>query len=106
MSLKDDSTRELKGTARIDLRMTSGKVLTLQDVLHVPSLWRNLISESSFFRAGYRIVKESNKFIISKSNIFFGKDFVCDGLFRLNVINPSDNKISISIALNIESFDI
>ena len=86
--------------------MISEKVLTLQDVLHILTLWRNLISESSLLRACYRIVKESNKFIISKSNVFFRKSFVCDGLFRLNVINPSDNKIYIPVALNIESCDI
>jgi len=106
MSLADDSTREIKRTGLIDLRMISGKVLTLQDVLHVPTLQRNLISESSILRADYMIVKEFNKFVISKSNTFFEKGFVCDGLFRLNVINSSDNKISIPVALNIESFDI
>ena len=86
--------------------MTSGKVLTLQDILHEPTLRRNLISESSLLRAGCRIVKEYNKFVISKANIFIGKSFVCDGLFRLNVINSSDNEIFIPIALNIESCDI
>ena len=65
-----------------------------------------MISESSLLRAGYRIVKESNKFVISKSNTFIRKGFVCDGFFRLNVINSSDNKISIHVALNIESYDI
>ena len=86
--------------------MTSRKVQAFQGVLHVPTLRRNLINESSLLSAGYTIVKKSNKFVISKSNIFIGKGFVCDGLFRLNVINSSDNKISISIALNIESSDI
>ena len=106
MSLIDDSTREIKGTGRIDLRMTSGKILTLQGVLHVPTRRRNLISESSLLRAGYRIVKKSNKLVISKFNIFIEKGFVCDGLFCLNVINSSDNEISIPVALNIESCDI
>jgi len=79
-------TREIKGTGRIDLRITSEKVLTLQNILHVPMLRKNLISESSLLRASYRIVKESNKFVISKWNIFFKKCFVCNSLFRLNVI--------------------
>ena len=92
---------ERKRTGCIDLIMTSGKILTLQGVLHVPTLQRNLISKSSLPRAGYRIVKESNKFVISKSNIFIGKGFVCNGLFRLNIINSSDNEISIPVALNI-----
>jgi len=78
--------------------MTSGKFLTPQDVLHVPTLQRNLISESSFVRAGYRIVKKCNKFVFSKSNFMFEKG---DGLFWLNVVNPSNNKIFIHVALNI-----
>ena len=106
VSLTDDSTREIKSTERINLRMTSGKVLTLQDVMHVSALQRNLISESSLLRADYRIVKESNKFVISKSNVFIRKNFVSDGLFRLNVINSSDNKIFIPVDLNIEPCDI
>ena len=65
MSLEDDSTRKKKETGRIDLRMTSGKILTLQGVLHVPTLQKNLISESSLLRAGYRMVKKSNKLVIS-----------------------------------------
>ena len=83
--------------------MTSRKVLTFQGVLHVSTLRKNLISESLLLRAGYRIVKKSNNLVISNSNIFIGKGFICDGLFRLNVINSSDNKISIPVALNIES---
>ena len=66
MILTDDSTREIKGTGHINLRMTLGKILTLQDFLHVPTHQRNLISESSLLRAGNRIVKESNKFVIFK----------------------------------------
>ena len=86
--------------------MTSGKILTLQGVLHVPTLRRNPISESSLLRAGYKIDKKSNKFVISKSNVFIRKGFVCDDLFRLNVINSFDNEISTPVALNIESCDI
>jgi len=74
--MADDSTRERRRTGRINLKMTSRKILTLQAVLHVPSLRKNLISESSLLRASYKIVKESNKFVISKSNIFIEKGFV------------------------------
>ena len=105
MSLADNSIRQIRGTGRIELKMTSGKTLTLQCVLHVPTLRRNLISGSSLLRAGYRI-EESNKFVIFKSNTFIGKGFVCDGFFWLNVINSSDNKIFIHVTLNIEFCDI
>ena len=99
-------TREIKKTESIDLKMTSRKTLTLQGILHVPTLWRNLINKSSLLRSGYRIAKKFNKSVISKLNIFFGKGSVCNGLFRLNIINPSDNKFSILVALNIESSDV
>ena len=92
MSLTDDSTREIRENERIDLKMTPEKILTLQGILHVPTLRRNLISESSLLRADYRIVKESNKFVISKSNIFIRKGFVSDGLFHLNVLNSPNNE--------------
>jgi len=51
-------------------------------------------------------MKESNKFAISKTNVFIGKGFISDGLIWLNIINPTDNKVDISVALNIESCDI
>jgi len=106
VSLADDSTREIRRIGCIDLKMTPGKILILQGVLHVPTLWRNLISESSLLRTGYRIVKESNKSIISKSNVFIEKCFVCGGFFCPNVINSFDNEIYIPVALNIGSCDI
>jgi len=107
---KSESSRWLhqiiKENGRTDLGMTFRKILTLQSVLHIPTLRSNLISKSSLLRAGYVIVNESNKFIISKSNIFIAKGFVSDCIFRLNVINSSDNENSIHVALNVESCDI
>jgi len=106
VSLAGNSTREIRGPGCINLKVTSRKILALQRVLHVPTLRRNQISESSHLRAGYRDVKESNKFVISKSTIFNEKDFVCDGFFWLNIMNSSNNEISIPVTLNIESCDI
>ena len=48
MILVDDSTREIKRTRHIDLRMNLGKVLNFQNVLHVPTFWINLISKFLF----------------------------------------------------------
>jgi hypothetical protein len=94
ISLADDSTNQILGSGSIELTMTSEKALNLQGVRHVPSLHRNLISESLLLRAGYRIVKESNKFVITKNNVFIGKGFTCDGLFKLNVIKCNSNESS------------
>ena len=64
---------------------------------------RNLISGSSLVQLGYKIVLESNRVIISKNNVFIGKGYVCDGLFKLNNVS-SLNKIS--KVFNVETSDI
>ena len=84
--------------------MTSGKLLTLRDVRYVPEVRRNLISGSCLVQLGYKIVMESNKIVINKNDIFIDKDFVCDGLFKLNV-SFEVNYISHNI-LNIEVCDL
>ncbi len=48
------------GVGRVDLTLTSGKILTLQGVHHVPDIRRNLVSGSLLVQQGYRIVFESN----------------------------------------------
>ena len=106
MSLTDNSIKEVMGSERVELNMTSNKVLIFQGVLHVLTLQGNLIIESHLFRTRYRIVKESNKFVIFKNKVFIGKGLVSDGIFRFNVINHSDNKILVPVALNIESCDV
>ncbi|CAL9030102.1 unnamed protein product [Prunus brigantina] len=65
--------------------MTFGKVLVLKEVRHVPDVRRNLISGSSLVQQGYKVVLESNMVVITKNNVFIGKGFISEGLFKLNV---------------------
>ena len=67
------------------LKMTSRKKLTLNNVLYVLKIRKNLVSES-LNRHGFLMVFESNKVILSKSGICVGKGYVSDGLFKLNVM--------------------
>ena len=46
--------------------MTSGKELTLTNVLHVPEIRKNLISGSLLSKNGFKMVFESDKFVLSK----------------------------------------
>lgn len=86
--------------------MTSGRCLTVHNVLFVSSLRRNLVSESNLLKLGYNIVKEENKFVINKNDVFMAKGFVIDGLFTLNVMNSADNDNCSSMIFNIESCDL
>jgi hypothetical protein len=74
-------------------------VITPENVQHVPKINRNLISGSILCRYGFKIVFESNKFIISKFGLFIGKCYDNGGLFCLSVAddcNDVANSISYS----------
>ena len=68
------------------LKMTSGKNLTLNNVLYVPEIRKNLVSGSLLNKHGFRMVFEADKVVVSKSGIFVGKGYVSNGLFKLNIM--------------------
>ena len=66
--------------------MTSRKKLILNDVLHVPEIRKNLVSGSLLSKKGFRLVFESDKFVLTKSGIYVGKGYMSNGLFKMNVM--------------------
>jgi hypothetical protein len=51
----------------VDLKkLTSGKIVQLKNVQHVPSINKNVVSGSLLCRDGFKVVLESNKFVMSK----------------------------------------
>ena len=68
------------------LKMTSGKVLTLNNILHVPTIRKNLVSNALLVKNGFKCVLVSDKVVISKNEMFIGKGYLNEGLFKLNVI--------------------
>ena len=72
----NSSTSKVEGQGKIVLKMTSGKELTLNNVLHVPDIRKN----------GFRLVFESDKFVLTKNGMYVGKSYMSDGLFKLNVM--------------------
>jgi hypothetical protein len=78
------------------LKFTSEKTVLLKNVHHVPSIKKNLVSDSLLCRDGYKLVFESNKCILSKYETFVGKGYDSGGLFRLSlhdVCNKSVNNM-------------
>ncbi|CAL8121383.1 unnamed protein product [Prunus armeniaca] len=85
----------VEGKGSVLLKFTSGKVLTLLDVLHVSEIRKNLVSGPILSKKGFKLVFESDKFILTKEGMFVGKGYLADGLFKLNVIgNDAFNKIN------------
>jgi hypothetical protein len=92
----NESHASVHGVGTIDLKLTSGKIVQLKNVQHVPSINKNLVSGSLLCRDGFKVVLELNKFVVSKCGQFIGKSYVCGGLFHFSVsdcCNKSVNNI-------------
>lgn len=80
------------------LKLTSGKELALTNVLHVPQIRKNLISGSLLSNKGFKIVFESDKVVLTKGEMYVGKGYLCDGIFKLNVVSIVNENASNSTA--------
>ncbi|GJW13918.1 zinc finger, CCHC-type containing protein [Tanacetum coccineum] len=66
LHMGNESNCFVHGRCCVDLRFSSGKVVSLLNVLHVPNIRKNLVSSSVLNNCGYKQVIESNKFVLSK----------------------------------------
>ncbi|GJX41952.1 zinc finger, CCHC-type containing protein [Tanacetum coccineum] len=71
------------------LRFSSGKIVSLVNVLHVSKIRKNLVSSSVLNNCGHKQVIESNKFVLSKHGVFIGFGYLSNHMFRLS--NVFDN---------------
>ena len=106
----NSSSSKVEGRGKVILKMTSGKELTLNDVLHVPDICKNLVSGSLLSKNGFKLVFVSDKFVLTKNEMFVGKDYLSDGFFKMNVMTVvpksiNNNKIDSSAYL-LESSNI
>ena len=85
------------------LKFTSGKMVLLKNVQHVSSIKKNLVSGSQMCRDGFKIVLESNKFVVSRHGTFIGKCYDCGGLFRLSLLDNVCNKVVSNVNVSVES---
>ena len=83
--------------------MTPGKTLTLKNVLHVLEIRKNLVSTSLLVKNRFKVVFVSNKVVIIKKDMYVGKGYLSDGLFKLNVMTINNNKNNDSSAYLLES---
>ena len=93
------------GKGKVNLKMTSGKVLSLGDVLHVPDIRVNLVSVALLGKNGIKISFESDKVVITKSGNFIGKGYCNQGLFILNVLEIINGNTSSSVYM-LDSLDL
>ncbi|GJW54316.1 zinc finger, CCHC-type containing protein [Tanacetum coccineum] len=87
LHMGNESTALMHGRGCVDLKFSSGKVVFLLNVLHVPNIRKNLVSSSVLNNCGYKQVIESNKFDFSKHGVFIGFGYLSNHMFRLNIIS-------------------
>ncbi|PHU06622.1 hypothetical protein BC332_23111 [Capsicum chinense] len=81
--MANSATAKVEGTGKVCLKMTSGKVLTLNNVLYVPKLCRNLISVSLLDKNRFKCVIISGKIVISNGEMYVGNGYLTEGLYKI-----------------------
>ena len=90
----DSRSSPVIGKGKVLLKLTFGKVLTLNDVLYVPDICWNLVSVSILGKAGVKNMFKLDKIMLTKNYAFVGKGYCNKGIFMLNVSKILNNKAS------------
>ncbi|XP_060216860.1 uncharacterized protein LOC132644286 [Lycium barbarum] len=101
----NSATAKIEGCGKILLKMTSGKVVTLNDVCHVPEIRKNLVFTGLLVKNDFKCVYIFDQVVISKNEMYIGKGYLTEGLFKLNVMVVDNNNVSASSYL-LESNDL
>jgi hypothetical protein len=64
--MENGSHASVYGVDKVDLKLTLGKIVQLRNMQHVPSINRNLVNGSLLYRDDFKVVLESNKFVVLK----------------------------------------
>ncbi|KAK9734016.1 hypothetical protein RND81_04G108700 [Saponaria officinalis] len=93
----NESTTPIVGRGMVVLEFSSGNIIKLCNVLHVPGIRKNLFSGSCLCKLGYKQVYESNKYVLSKHGVFIGFGYYCNGMFMLNVVSNKNSIFTTSM---------
>jgi hypothetical protein len=66
MMMRNGLHASIHGVGIVDLKLTSRKIVQLKNMQHVLSINKNLVSGSLLCRDSFKLVIESNKFVVSK----------------------------------------
>ncbi|KAL0325009.1 UNVERIFIED_CONTAM: Retrovirus-related Pol polyprotein from transposon TNT 1-94 [Sesamum radiatum] len=79
LHMGNESSAPIFGVGSVGSEFTSGKTISLSNVLYVPKLRKNLVFGSVLNKYGFREVFESDKYILSKSGVFVGFGYYNNG---------------------------
>ncbi|KAI3748019.1 hypothetical protein L6452_10830 [Arctium lappa] len=93
----------IAGIGTVHLRFSSGKTLTLRNVLHVPTVCKCLVSLSKLDENGIGIAMEAGKIVFHKRQRFFGKAYRQLGMYRLSLFGEGDDSSDASTSESVGS---
>ena len=73
--LGDSHIAQVLGKGKVMPKLTSGKTLSLNNVLHVPNIRANLVYVALLGKVGVKVLFEYDRIIMTKNNVFVGKGF-------------------------------
>ncbi len=87
VQMGNNDTAKVKGKGTVELQFTSRKKLILINELYVPKIRKNLVFANLLCKKGVKVVIESDNLILSKGEVFVGKGYSCDGIYKLSINN-------------------
>ncbi|XP_074296843.1 uncharacterized protein LOC141627497 [Silene latifolia] len=93
----NESITPILGRGVVVLIFSFGKSIHLYDVLHVPGIRKNLVSDGLLSKYGYRQVFESDKYVISKCGLsdgFWGEAMLTACYLLNRVPNKRNNDVT------------
>ena len=86
------------------LKLTSRKTLALNEVLHVHNIRAHLVYVALLGKVGVKVSFEYDKIVMTKNNVFVGKEFCNQRLFVLGISEVMNGNSSSSFAYLVDSY--
>nr|GEU81292.1 zinc finger, CCHC-type [Tanacetum cinerariifolium] len=105
LHMGDESTKPILGRGNVVIEFSSGKTITLFNVVYVLGLRNNLMSGPVLNKCGSKQVYESDKYILSRHGVFIGFGYYNNGMFMLNLnkVPSIVNSIYMAYSLVVDS---
>lgn len=81
--MENSTTSKIEVQGKVILKMTSGKKLTLNNILYVSDIRKIVVPRLLLKKHYFYMVFELDMIILSKSRLFIGKGYVSDRIFNL-----------------------